>query len=175
MTEVLKRQFEFAKASFDDGVGTVRAMDIKSNIFIALNVFIFVSFMKTDFFTVSADEISKIILSSYVLSTILAIVFLGIAVMARVQVKGFDHQISELGIQNSKNIFFPYNNYYDLSANVKKLFDTDEKTLIKIFIFERAKIQNIIESKIYWFEKGALSTYLSLFFLLLIILYGLLK
>jgi len=66
-------------------------------------------------------------------------------------------------------------NYYDLSINVKKILDIDEEDIIKIFIFERAKIQNIIESKIYWFEKGALSTYLSLFFLLAIIVYRLLK
>ncbi len=175
MSELLDKQFEFVKKSFDDGVGTVRAMDIKSNIFIALNVFIFVSFMKTDFFVISPDKILTVMLSSYVISTILTLILLGLAVMARVNIGGFEHHIAELGIQNSKNIFFPYKNYHDLTANVKKLFDSDEETIIKVFVFERAKIQNIIESKIFWFEKGALSTYLSLFFLMSIIIYSLFK
>jgi len=175
MSDLLDKQFDFVKKSFDDGVGTVRAMDIKSNIFIALNVFIFVSFMKTEFFTISNDKILTVLLVAYALSTVLALILLGVAVMARVDIRGFEHHIAELGIQNSKNIFFPYKNYQDLSANVKKLFDSDEKTIIKVFIFERAKIQNILESKIFWFEKGALSTYLNLLFIVSIIIYTLVK
>ena len=47
MSELLDKQFEFVKKSFDDGVGTVRAMDIKSNIFI------FVSFRDRSEFCVN--------------------------------------------------------------------------------------------------------------------------
>jgi hypothetical protein len=105
MSNLLDKQFDFVKKSFDDGVGTVRAMDIKSNIFIALNLFIFISFMKTGFFTISDDKISTILLIIYLVSTVVTLILLGLAVMARVDVKGFEHQIAELGISNSKNIF----------------------------------------------------------------------
>jgi hypothetical protein len=127
--------------SIDDAVSSIRAFDLKANILSAMIIAILL--------VLSRGGDMPLYISTLAFITIVLLI-LGV-VNARVSPS---KDISGIGtIDNHKEVFFPYG-----QRSIGELYDKyeslDDETIIKVLVYERLKLQVILEKKAKYFKYG---------------------
>ncbi len=140
---------DFIYKSIDDAIGTIRAMDMKSNVMIAfIGVMIF-ALIKIDI----DHNISKFMIFSIIWGLGTVIVFIYAVVLPRINPISELENVEDIIGDTDKMLFFPME-YRDLKEYFNHFTQASDDDLLKLLSLERLKLQIFVDKKIAYFKIG---------------------
>jgi hypothetical protein len=141
---------DFIYKSIDDAIGTIRAMDMKSNVMIAfIGVMIF-ALIKID----ANENVSKLMIFSILWGLGTVVVFIYAVVLPRLNpISELENVEDIINEDIDKRLFFPIE-YRDFKKYFNNFNNTSDDNLLKLLSLERLKLQIFIDKKIGFFKIG---------------------
>ena len=141
---------DFIYKSIDDAIGTIRAMDIKSNVMMAFVGVMIFSLIKID----SENIASKLMIFSILWGLGTVVVFIYAVVLPRINpISELEHVEDIIKDDIDKRLFFPIE-YIDFKTYFNNFSKASDDDLLKLLALERLKLQIFVDKKIAYFNIG---------------------